>query len=65
MPVQVEFQTRSKPGDKANISIAILPDNEIEIQETFRVTLLSSSPLVSIMEELASSIITINDISCE
>ena len=56
--VQVEFQQMSMPGDKVNVSIAILPDDMVESEETFKLTLSSLSPLVSALD---SSTITIID----
>lgn len=65
MSVQVEFQPLSKPNDRANISIAILADDEIESQESFRITLSSSNPLVSFANGLTFTTIVINDQSGE
>ena len=56
--VQVIFPEMSVPGDRLNISIAILADDVVESWETFKLTLASLGPSVS---ELDSSTITIID----
>lgn len=56
--VQVKFQQMSVPGDRANISIAILADDVVESWETFKLTLKSFGPSVSVLD---SSTITIID----
>lgn len=56
--VQVEFPKMSVPGDRVNISIAILADDVVENQETFKLTLVSPSPSATALD---SSTITIID----
>ena len=60
--VPVEFQQMSVPGDRVNISVAILADDVVESWETFKLTLVSSSPSVSATD---SATITIIDQSCK
>lgn len=56
--VQVEFHQMSVPGDKVNISIMVLADDVVESWETFKLTLKSFGPSVSVLD---SSTITIID----
>lgn len=47
----------SEPGDRVNISVAILADDVVESLETFKLTLTSVSPLVSVLGDATVVII--------
>ena len=63
--VQVEFQPTAKSGDKLSTSIAILPDDQVEIQEIFSITLSATGPHASIAHGLTTATISIRDQSGE
>ena len=52
----------SVPGDRVNISVAILADDVVENWETFKLTLVSFSPSVSAPD---NATVTIIDQSCK